>query len=285
MNEQQRRVLARAVDGLRDVGGVVALVLGGSHARGAAQPDSDLDVGLYYRPAVPLDLAAVRAVARALNDRPDPVVTEPGGWGRWVNGGAWLTIEGQRLDFIYRDLDRVERVIADCEAGDSENDFWQQLSYGFYSHIYLGELHHCRPLHDPSGLIAALKAGVATYPPALRADLVQGWLRNAAFGQSQVVKLAARGDVYSTVGALTRAAASLTQVLFALNEVYFVADKGALEQIESFPRRPDRYRARVEAALAHPGATPAELTATAAAIGTLIDEVVALAGDLYRPKY
>ena len=61
MNERQERVLARAAAGLRAVDGVVALVLGGSHARGTARPDSDLDLGLYYRQAAPPDLVAVRA--------------------------------------------------------------------------------------------------------------------------------------------------------------------------------------------------------------------------------
>lgn len=285
MDERLERVLARAVESLRAVDGLVALVLGGSHARGLARPDSDLDLGIYYRPAAPLDLDAVRAVARALDDRPDPVVTGLYDWGDWVNGGAWLTVEGQRLDFLYRDLDRVERVVAECQAGDSVDDFWQQLPYGFFSHIYLGELHVCRPLHDPHGAIAALKARVAAYPPALKRDLVQGWLWTAAFGHESTLKLARRGDVYSTVGCLTRAAAALTQVLFALNEVYFVSDKDALDQIEALPLRPARYRARLEAALAHPGASPERLVAAALEVGALIDEVVALAGDLYRPRY
>jgi hypothetical protein len=285
VDERGERVLARAVEGLRRVDGLVAIVLGGSHARGVARPDSDLDLGLYYRPAAPPDLAAVRALARALDDSPDPVVTDLHDWGEWVNGGAWLTVEGQRLDFLYRDLDLIERVVAECEAGDSVNDFWQQLPYGFFSHIYLGELQACRPLDDPDGVIAALKARVAVYPPALKRDLVQGWLWTAAFGHESTVKLARRGDVYSTVGCLTRAAAALTQVLFALNEVHFVSDKDALAQIEALPLRPARYRARLEAALAHPGADPDRLVAAAGEVGALIDEVVALAGDLYRPRY
>jgi len=45
----------RAADGLRQIDG------------GAAYPDSDLDLGLYYRDAQPPDLHAIRA----LNDAPD----------------------------------------------------------------------------------------------------------------------------------------------------------------------------------------------------------------------
>src|SRR4051794_31126122 len=66
------------------------------------------------------------ALAGGLSATPHPVVTGFQEWGCWVNGGGWLTVEGQRLDFLYRNLDRVERVIADCENGETINDFWQQ---------------------------------------------------------------------------------------------------------------------------------------------------------------
>ena len=51
---------------------------------------------------------------------PEPVVAGFYQWGPWVNGGAWLTIGGQRVDFLYRSLEHVERTIADAEAGRYE---------------------------------------------------------------------------------------------------------------------------------------------------------------------
>jgi hypothetical protein len=278
-------LVARCVEGLRAVGGIEAIALGGSHARGVARPDSDVDLGLYYSEAAPPDLGALRRLAADLNGTPDPVVTELYGWGRWVNGGAWLTIGGQRLDFLYRNLDQVERVIADCEAGEVTNDFWQQAPYGFFSYIYLGELAACRPLHDPGGVLAALKERVAVYPEPLRRQVVQGQLWSAVFTLENAHKLAARGDVYSTVGCLTRAAASLTQALFALNRTYFVSDKDALIAIDGFAVRPERYGARMAALLGAAGTTPSALEASVAAAEALCGEAVALAGDLYRSRY
>jgi hypothetical protein len=78
------------------------------------------------------------------------------------------------------------------------------------------------------------------------------------------------------VGCLTRIVAMLTQVLFALNEAYFVTDKGALERIESFPLRPDGYAAGVRELLGQPGTTRAGLEATAARLEALHGEVAAL---------
>ena len=46
------------VDRLADVRGVQAVVLGGSRVNGTATPDSDWDLGLYYRG--PLDLDPLR---------------------------------------------------------------------------------------------------------------------------------------------------------------------------------------------------------------------------------
>jgi predicted nucleotidyltransferase len=86
--------------------GVLAVSLGGSRARGTARPDSDWDVGVYYEP--PLEMAELRALVGEVVDRDRPVtVTAPGEWGRWVDGGAWLTIDGRRVDLVAAAADLV----------------------------------------------------------------------------------------------------------------------------------------------------------------------------------
>jgi len=87
-------LIADAVQRLRPVHGVAAIVLGGSRARGAHAPSSDVDLGIYYQPERPLDLAALTRVAAGLDDlrRPD-LLTPIGGWGPWINGGGWLRSE------------------------------------------------------------------------------------------------------------------------------------------------------------------------------------------------
>jgi hypothetical protein len=254
----------------------VAVALGGSYAGGTAKPDSDLDLGLYYHEAAPFEVDAVRRLANQINDTPAPTVTGFGGWGKWVNGGAWLTVHGQRVDFLYRNLDQLERVIADCQQGEWVSDYYQQFTHGFHSYIYLGELAICRPLHDPHGALAALKARVDVYPPVLRREIIREWLRGAEVWWPVLRKFAARGDVYNVAGSANRVAAALTQVLFALNETYFVTDKGALERIDRFPVKPGGYSAAVRAILAHPGGTPGELLATVQRLEEIHHQVTAL---------
>ena len=56
--------LSSIADRLLAVSGIVGVTLGGSRARGAALPESDVDLGLYYRGA--LDIEALAALAREL---------------------------------------------------------------------------------------------------------------------------------------------------------------------------------------------------------------------------
>jgi len=44
-------MLDATVKALQNVPNFVAVVLGGSHARGIARLDSDIDIGIYYREA------------------------------------------------------------------------------------------------------------------------------------------------------------------------------------------------------------------------------------------
>jgi len=96
---------------------------------------------------------------------------------------------------------------------------------------------------------------------------------------------AAKGDIYNTVGCLTRITSNLTQALFALNERYYLRDKGIMATIGAFTHLPDGYVEQINAILAHPGSTAAELTQTVQQLTQSWHAVVALAGELYQPKF
>lgn len=173
----QQATVTSLVERLAAIRGVQAVVLGGSHARGRALPGSDVDLGLLYSEADPFSIDDVRSLAAEVHDTGAPVVSDFFGWGRWVNGGAWLTIRGQRVDLLYRSLEQLERVIAEAEAGRYEVDCTQHPPFGFFSGTYLGEVAIAVPLHDPAARLAALQRRVAVYPEALRTALVRDVLR------------------------------------------------------------------------------------------------------------
>lgn len=283
---EKRTTLAAIVEALAALPGMVAVGLGGSYARGAAHADSDVDLGLYYDDERPFAIAAVRAVAQRFETGGGtPAVTGFYEWGPWVNGGAWLHTAAGRVDFLYRSVQHVERVIDACERGEIEWHFAQQPPYGFRSVIYLAETSICLPLHDPRGMLRLLRERVATYPEALRTAIVRSSLWSAEFTLFNAQKIAAAGDLYATAGCLTRAACELTQVLFALNRRYFISDRGALAAIDSFPLRPQRYGERVGELLASPGADAAALVASVQSLAALIRETAALASDVYQPRF
>ncbi|MCP5056005.1 MAG: nucleotidyltransferase domain-containing protein [bacterium] len=267
LTPEQETLLARVTDGLARVEGVAAVALGGSHAAGTARPDSDLDLGVYYREARPLDVAGLRAFANELDPKGASSVTEPGGWGPWMDGGAWLRVDGERVDWIYRDLDRLSREIDAAERGDHQWHAGQQPTHGFFSVTLLAELDVCQPLRDREGILAALKARVATYPPALRRRLQLDYLGLAEFTLYHARKHAARGDVYNTVGCLTRAAGCLTQVLHAAEERYFLSDKAALAVFTASDRE------LLDEILGAPGRSAGELGASVDRLAALFEHV------------
>jgi hypothetical protein len=117
---------------LMEIPGVIAVTLGGSRAGGVIHPDSDWDFGLYYRDAIRAD--DVRALGF------DGTVVEPGAWGRLVNGGAWLTVEDQRVDLLYRDLDVIQPWLDEAEAGRYELDQVEGYLAGMATYVLAGEL-------------------------------------------------------------------------------------------------------------------------------------------------
>jgi predicted nucleotidyltransferase len=283
---QQRELVMSLSQRLGAIRGVQAVVLGGSHARGRAQPGSDIDLYLFYSEAAPFSIQSIRELAEAVNDTPGPVVTDFYGWGPWVNGGAWLTLAGQRVDIVYRSLEHLERVIAEAEAGRYELDYAQQPPFGFFSAAYLGGVAVGISLFDPGVRLAVLKRRVADYPDALRRAVVQDYLWAAEFGLAAVApKFAGRSGAYGTAACLTRAVNQLLLVLFALNGRYLMDDKTALAEVAEFGRAPREFGSRVQKTLAHLGASPAELGAAVETVAQLFRETVDLADGLYQPRF
>ncbi|CAA9589171.1 MAG: hypothetical protein AVDCRST_MAG86-4337 [uncultured Truepera sp.] len=244
----------RVAERLGEVPDVVAVALGGSLARGRALPNSDIDLGIYYRPARPPSIAALRQLAAELDDSGlGDAVTDFGGWGPWVNGGAWLTIKGHRLDWIYRDLDLVERVFDACERGEVARHIQAGHPHGFHTHNYLGEVHYGRSLVDPAGVLAHLKGRVDVYPERLAQALIESYSWRAYTALDAGEKSLARVESVYVAGCFFECGYCLVQVLFALNRRFFVNEKGALGETRTFDQVPPGFADTVHEVLSHPG--------------------------------
>jgi hypothetical protein len=284
--KEKQIFLASLVDKLSKVPKVAAIVLGGSYASGMQHSASDLDIGLYYSQAEPFSLEEIKRIATGIS-RPglQPTVTGFYEWGAWVNGGAWIETEVGKVDFLYRKLEQVEKTIQDAHQGIIQHDYDQQPTHGFYSVGYLAETQICIPLYDPGRRMVELKKQVEIYPPGLKQKIVSDSLWGAEFTLKFARTFAEKADIYNTVGCLTRVAAHLTQALFALNERYFLSDKKVMETIALFQIVPKGYIKQLLGLLACPGKTRMDLTQTVAGLEVAWQNVRALAGETYQPRF
>jgi predicted nucleotidyltransferase len=260
MNQPWPQFVHRVVDRLQSVRGVAAIALGGSRARGTHTQKSDVDLGIYYQPENPLDLMALNRLASELDDdRLTDLVTPIGGWGKWINGGGWLRIEGVPVDFLYRDLAEVGGVIDDCHAGKVTIDYQPGHPHGFVSSIYMGEVAMCVPLYDPDGVLEALKTQTTPYPIGLQQATIDKFAWEISFSLLLAHKSVARGDVAYAAGCCFRSVACMNQVLFALNEDYLINEKGAVAIANRFALRPLNYQQRLESVFALLGTDPSSI--------------------------
>jgi len=261
--------LSAIADRLLAVGGIVGVTLGGSRARGAALPGSDVDLGLYYRGD--LDIEALGALARLLAG-PQAEVTAIGGWGPRMNGGGWLTIGGQAVDWIYRDLDEVDACWRRACRGEVLIHTQAGHPAGFPDWAYAGELALAVTLADPNFELAARRAEMASYPPALAQAQRRG-LWEADFCLTIARKAVARGDAAYVAGCLFRAVMVCVHALHGAAGVWVINEKGAVASAARLPGSPADFGRRVQSLMGAIGTTAADL-------GTAIDTAAAVVAEV-----
>ncbi|ANS64523.1 hypothetical protein SLINC_2299 [Streptomyces lincolnensis] len=196
---------------------VRAVALGGSRAQGTHKPDSDWDLAVYYRG--PFDPADLRALGW------EGEVSEVGGWGGGVfNGGAWLTIDGRRVDVHYRDLDVVEHEVAEAEEGRFRVEPLLFHLAGIPSYLVVAELAINRVLRGELPRPAA-------YPDKLRRTAGERWYGTAratlAYARSHH---APAGRLTEVVGAVATAAVQTGHAVLAARGEWVTNEKRLLER-------------------------------------------------------
>ncbi len=214
---------------LAAIPGVVAVTLGGSRASNTAVEGSDWDFGLYYRGSLdPADIVVLGWPGR---------VFAPGEWGRIVNGGAWLTIEGTKVDLIYRDLDEVLRWTAAAEDGRFEID--REVGYvaGIATYVLAGEL--------ALGRVLAGDLPRPGFPPKLQQTAPAAWSRLAAGALHFAEVHAGRQDRVASLANLCQAVLATAQGRLAaagewvLNEKR-LTERAGLGSVQDQLRRPEQ---------------------------------------------
>ncbi len=199
---------------LAAIPGVVAVTLGGSRAANTAIAGSDWDFGLYYRERLnPADIVALGWPGR---------VFAPGEWGDIVNGGAWLTIGGTKVDLIYRNLDEVLRWTAAAEAGQFE--IHREVGYvaGIATYVLAGEL--------ALGRVLAGDLPRPGFPPKLRQTAPAAWFRLAAGALHFAEVHAGRRDRVACLANLCQAVLAAAQGRLAAAGEWVLNEKRLVER-------------------------------------------------------
>ncbi|MFG2118684.1 nucleotidyltransferase domain-containing protein [Streptomyces sp. NPDC048710] len=209
--------LATTADRLATLPTVRAVALGGSRAQGTHTPDSDWDLAIYYRG--PFDPADLRALGW------EGEVSEIGGWGGGVfNGGAWLTVDGRRVDVHYRDLDVVEHELAEAEEGRFRVEPLLFHLAGIPSYLIVAELAVNRVLRG------ALPRP-AVYPEKLRRTAAERWSGTARATLAYAGAYhAPHARLTEVAGALATAAVQAGHAVLAARGEWVTNEKRLLER-------------------------------------------------------
>lgn len=182
-----REGVAHVARSLAVSAGAQAVVLAGSRAAPDADAASDGDLTVYYRGS--FDLAPLGAFGE---------VHAPGSWGRLMNGGAWLAVDGLAVDVMLRDLAVVEHWTAEAGRGSYELDATLGYFAGLPAYVLMAELASGRVL---GGELPA----VAGMPPALIERAPPRWRFARDFNLEYARMHAARGNAVGAIGHAARA--------------------------------------------------------------------------------
>lgn len=237
--------------------GRYAVSIGGSRARKTSDELSDIDFRLFC----------------------DAVVKDPGerarleaqldvSMQRWIERG--VIIDGCWIRNIEETSAKLVRWCAG--TGLPEPLVWAVWGYYLPTDIYLQTV-----VDDTYGVIAGWKEQLRTYPPMLKDALLNKHLESIQYWKDDYHyrNKVQRRDVVFLASLTTKLVHDLIQILFALNESYYVGDGYNLTVIQRFKHIPDDFVAKAEEAL-YPQRADDMLETQRATLVHLIDEVEAL---------
>jgi hypothetical protein len=263
--------------------GEYGIALGGAHAKGVADAESDLDLYLFAREVLPAEQRERLCQAWGMGIQS---VVSWGAPGAFVQGGTDFDVGGLKVECWLRNVDYVDEIVDECQRGIVRKEFVTWTVMGFYRHCTLSDLHNMHPLEDPEGVLARWKAAVSVYPPKLRATILETHLRAAQFWPDNFHYRTAveRKDVIYTTGIVQQVVHNLIQVLFALNRVYFPGDKKLALALEHLEVKPPKTNQRVVDLLAPGGSWDrASLKRQRDELCALVQEVAVLVAQAEHP--
>ncbi len=235
-----------------------AISVGGSLGKGTWDAQSDVDFRLY----TDIDIPTLEV---------NPVL-----WKEYLAAIERWKARGVIIDGIWpRSIGEIDAGIDDWCSGNIRPE---QMDWTIWGYYLLPDMYYQAIIEDPYHIISAWKERLRVYPPRLKQAGLDTYLATLHYWRNDhhYASKVERGDVVFTAGMSARLVHEVMQVLFALNETYYVGDGSNLEFARSFSLLPPDFPARVEAILYPLPPNPA--AQQYARLCSLIDDVFALAG-------
>ena len=197
------KFIGEIAEKLKLVPNISAIVLGGSYADGRQRPDSDIDLGLFYREKDPFSIEKIKKLA-------------------WEEYGRKITLAEEEYEKV-KSLGGLHIIGSERHEsrriGELENDYYQYPPNGFHSFIYLAEIETNKILYDPENFISKLKKRVSIYPQKLKNKIINFFLWDSEFALSRARKFANRKEINLVAGSITRIIHDLTLVLYQRSDI------------------------------------------------------------------
>lgn len=209
------------------VPGYVGCTLGGSHAQGLQDADSDVEMYFYgdTHVAVPdeQDLADALISAGAQHRRSPRFLWSESPWGPH----SFFVLRGQYFEVGYRSLTVTEIRVQEYQSGSvaPQRDF-HDLGLGYMPSGLAASVVAENVLDDPRANLAALKARAAGFPKEL-AQAIRGeyWDCARYLVANKLPVAAARSDWSAFSAAAGRVVRNLFVMAFSLSAAHFPGDK------------------------------------------------------------
>jgi hypothetical protein len=213
-------------------GGRYAVSLGGSRGKRVADERSDLDFRLFCDAPVG---------GEACYQTPE--------WQRFVDRVEHWRSQGVNIDYCW--IRSVADIDGQLDAWLSGHGQATEMVWTLWGYHVLTDIANQQVIVDADGLIARWHARLTPYPLVLKQAILAKHVASLTYWQTDYHyrHKVMRGDVVFLAGMSARLVHDMLQVLFALNECYYVGDGNNLCYLATFAIKPADAEERITVAL------------------------------------
>lgn len=244
--------------------GKYAISISGSMGKGTWDNKSDVDFRFFYEKNLP------------------STETDPGAWENYNRALNRWKDRGIIVDGIWpRTIESIDAALDRCL---NQGVLFTECMWTIWGYQILPDIFHQVIIEDPYGIVTHWKRRLQPYPQSLKLAILGKHLMSLRYWREDYhyKNKVERKDIVFLAGLSSRLVHDVLQVLFALNEVYYVGDGNNLDFAGKFQYLPAGFDRRVKDIL-YPGNDENNYETQYAAALSLIDDTLALADKIKPP--